>query len=54
MTFPCASLIVMIVLLNVEWMCTTPSATIRLTFFRRRRGRFGRRSFRARPSAATK
>src|SRR5258705_10653015 len=34
-TFPCGSLIVMIVLLNVEWMWTTPSDTIRLAFLRR-------------------
>src|SRR5207245_9856420 len=35
MTCPCGSLIVMIVLLKVEWMWTTPSATMRLTFRRR-------------------
>src|SRR5262249_1276906 len=35
MTFPCGSVIVMIVLLKVEWMWTTPSATMRLTFRRR-------------------
>src|SRR5436190_21682057 len=35
MTFPCGSLIVMIVLLKVEWMWTTPSATVRFTFRRR-------------------
>ena len=34
-TFPWGSVIVMIVLLKVEWMCTTPSATIRFTFLRR-------------------
>src|SRR2546429_4819192 len=34
-TLPCASLMVMMVLLKVEWMCTTPSATMRLAFLRR-------------------
>src|SRR5438552_659689 len=34
-TLPCASLMVMMVLLKVEWMCTTPSATVRFTFLRR-------------------
>src|SRR6058998_3373657 len=34
-TFPWGSVIVMIVLLKVEWMCTTPSATMRLAFLRR-------------------
>src|SRR5262249_58792077 len=34
-TFPCGSLTVMIVLLNVEWMWSTPSATSRFAFLRR-------------------
>src|SRR2546425_10759948 len=34
-TFPWGSVIVMIVLLKVEWMWTTPSATIRFAFLRR-------------------
>src|SRR2546428_12538131 len=33
-TWPCASLMVMMVLLKVEWRCTTPSAPMRLTFLR--------------------
>src|SRR5262249_41306316 len=34
-TFPCWSATVTVVLLNVEWMCSTPSATTRCDFFRR-------------------
>src|SRR5439155_27185471 len=34
-TFPWGSVIVMIVLLKVEWMWTTPSDTIRFAFLRR-------------------
>src|SRR5215468_12585390 len=34
-TLPCGSLTVMIVLLNVEWMWSTPSATRRFAFLRR-------------------
>src|SRR5262249_60612894 len=34
-TLPCWSLTVMIVLLNVEWMWSTPSATSRFVFLRR-------------------
>src|SRR5258708_12905586 len=37
-TVPCWSVIVTIVLLNVAWMCATPSGTLRRTFLRRGAG----------------